>query len=154
MAARPTISSARAAVAITVPPEWFISISAVNYIIRLIFAFEIHEMSLHPKQISRKTYHQAIVVRTNVNRNSSSIFKSDYGTEGPMSDAVSGSNTFPIAPRQTPVELNISAYYADTSAKVTVKAIKDSKYASNKVDIHSVCFVFAIGQDRGNNCPA
>ena len=71
-----------------------------------------------------------------------------------MPDAVSGSNTFLIAPRQTPVELNISAYYADTSAKVTAKAIKDPKYASDKVDIHSVCFVFTISQDRGNDGPA
>jgi hypothetical protein len=71
-----------------------------------------------------------------------------------MPDAVSGSNTFPIAPRQTPVTLEISAYWADTSAKVSAKAIKDAKYASNKVDIHSVCFVFTLSQDRGNDGPA
>jgi hypothetical protein len=59
-----------------------------------------------------------------------------------MSDAISGSDRFPIAPRQTPVELNISAYWADTSEKVTAKAIKDPKYASNRVDILSVCLVF------------
>jgi uncharacterized protein YegL len=115
MAARPTISNGVGAeVIITIPPEWFISVSA----------------------ISRKTYHQAIFVKTNI-RNNSSLFKSDYGTKGPMPDAVSGATTFPIAPRQTAVELNISAYYADTSAKVTAKAIKDQKYASSKVDIHS-----------------
>jgi len=96
---------------------------------------------LSPKQISRKTYHQAIFVQTNI-RNSSSTFKSDYGTSGPMPDAVSGSSTFPIAPRQTPVELNISAFYADTSARLNAKAIKDPKYASSKLDIHSVCFCF------------
>jgi uncharacterized protein YegL len=114
MVARPTISSVGSVVTITVPPEWFISISA----------------------IARKNYHQAVFVKTNI-RNSSSTFKSDYGTKGPMPDAVSGSNTFPIAPRQTPVTLEISAYWADTSAKVSAKAIKDAKYASNKVDIHS-----------------
>lgn len=68
-----------------------------------------------------------------------------------MPDAVSGSTTFPIAPRQTEVELNISAYYADTSAKVSAKAIKEQKYASSKVDIHSVCFVVTMCQDRGND---
>jgi hypothetical protein len=115
MASRPIISKgADASATITVPPEWFISISA----------------------ISRKTYHQAIFVTTNI-RNSSSTFKSDYGTSGPMPDAVSGSTTFPIAPRQTPVELKISAYYAETSGKLTARAIKDAQYASSKVDVHS-----------------
>ena len=92
-------------------------------------------------------------MKTNI-RNSSSTFKSDYGTKGPMPDAVSGSTTFPIAPRQTDVELNISAYYANTDAKVSAKVIRDPKYASSKVDIHSVCSVLStISQDRGNDCP-
>jgi hypothetical protein len=106
-----------------------------------------------PKQISQKTYHQAIFVQTNI-RNNSSTFKSDYGTKGSMPDAVSGSYRLLIAPRQTPVELNISAYWADTSEKVTAKAIKDPKYASNKVGILSVCLVFTISRGRGNDCPA
>ncbi|KXN89311.1 hypothetical protein AN958_05884 [Leucoagaricus sp. SymC.cos] len=115
MTARPTISKGSGAtVVITIPPEWFINISA----------------------ISRKIYHQAVFVQTNI-RNNSATFKSDYNTQGPMPDAISGSKTFPIAPRQTSVELNISAYYADTSAKITAKALRDPKYAANKVDIHS-----------------
>ncbi|KAF8636271.1 hypothetical protein AX16_011041 [Volvariella volvacea WC 439] len=115
MSGRPSFSApVGATVQISVPPEWFISISA----------------------ISRKTYHQAIFVQTNI-RNNSSTFKSDYGTSGPMPDAISGSTTFPIAPRQTPVELTISAYYADTSGKLTAKAIRDPKYASSKLDLHS-----------------
>jgi hypothetical protein len=81
-------------------------------------------------------------------------FKSDYGTSGPMSEAVSGSITVPFIPRQTPVVLNISAYYANTSAKVDARAIKNPEYASSKVDIHSVSFVFFMSQDRGNDYPA
>ena len=68
-----------------------------------------------------------------------------------MPDAVSGSTTFPIAPRQTPVELDISAYYAETSGKLTAKAIKDPQYAASKVDLHSVCFVSTISQEREND---
>ena len=152
MVARPKVSSIGATVAITVPPEWFISISTVNYSSGL-FSHLRFMRGPHPKQISRKTYHQVIVVRTNI-RNSSSTFKSDYGSKGSMSDTVSGSDRLPIAPRQTPVELSISAYWADTSEKVTAKAIKDPKYASNKEDIHSVCLAFTISQDRENDCPA
>ena len=141
MAGRPTISQGvGAAVAITVPPEWIISISTANCSSSLFSHFRFMRGHSH-KQISRKTYRQAIFVRTNI-RNSSSTFKSDYGTKGPMPDAVSGSTTFPIAPRQTTVDLNISAYYADAAAKVSAKVIKDQKYASSKVDIHSVCFVY------------
>jgi len=55
-----------------------------------------------------------------------------------MPDAVSGSTTFPIAPRQTPVELEILAYYSETPK--SARLIKDPQYASSKVDIHSVCF--------------
>jgi hypothetical protein len=68
-----------------------------------------------------------------------------------MPHAVSGSYTLLIPPQQTPVELNISAYWADTSEKVTARAIKDPKYASNKVDILSVCLGFTISRDRGND---
>ena len=76
-------------------------------------------------------------MKTNI-RNSSSTFKSDAGKSGPMPDAVSGSTTFPIAPRQTPVELEILAYYSETPK--SARLIKDPQYASSKVDIHSVCF--------------
>jgi hypothetical protein len=123
--------------------------------IKLISTLEIHERVLHAKQWSWKTYHQAIFVQTNI-RNNSSMFKSDYGTSGPMRDSVSGSNKFNIKPRQIPVELNISAFYADTSAKVTAKAIKDPKYASSNLKVDKtwdVSIVFTISQDRENDCP-
>jgi len=112
---RPSIvPGSGASATITIPPEWFVSVSA----------------------ISRKTYHQAVFVQTNI-RNSSSTFKSDAGTSGPMPDAVSGSTTFPLAPRQTPIVLNISAYYSESSGKLSAKAIRDPQYAASKVDIHT-----------------
>ncbi|KAJ3505376.1 hypothetical protein NLJ89_g7449 [Agrocybe chaxingu] len=93
-------------------------------------------ITVPPRVVYQKTYHQAIFIQTNI-RNNSSTFKSDYGTSGNMPDAISGSTTFPIAPRNTPVELNISAYYADIPGKLTAKAIRDPKYASSKLDVHS-----------------
>jgi len=59
-----------------------------------------------------------------------------------MQDAVSGATTFPIAPRQNSVELEVLAYYAETSGKLSAKAIKDPQYASTKVEIEAVCFFF------------
>ncbi|TFK34501.1 hypothetical protein BDQ12DRAFT_689699 [Crucibulum laeve] len=112
---RPAITSqSGASVKFTIPPDWFISVSA----------------------ISRKLYHQAIHVQTNI-RNNATTFKSDYGTSGPMPDAASGNTTFPIAPRQTVVQIEILAYYAESSADLSARDMKVAKYASNKVDVHT-----------------
>lgn len=114
MAGRPSYTlGTGASVKLTIPPEWFINVSA----------------------ISRKNYQQAIFVQTNI-RNNSTTFKSDTGLSGPMPDAVSGATTFPVAPRATVVELDISAFFADTTARITAKAIRDPKYAASKIDIH------------------
>lgn len=148
MAARPTATPGPgpgASVTVTVPPEWFISISAVSRSPGSFLYLKFTKV-LHPNQISRKTYDQAVFVKTNI-RNSSSTFKSDAGTSGPMPDAVSGSTTFPIAPRQTQVNLEIWAYYSETPK--TARAIKDAQYASTKVDIHSVClFLYYKSRSR------
>ncbi|KAF8664854.1 hypothetical protein AX16_000695 [Volvariella volvacea WC 439] len=110
---RPTFSPpVGGTVKITVPPEWVFNISA----------------------ISRRNYHQAVFVQTNI-RHNSTTFKSGYGTSGTMEDAVSGTTYFSPEPRQILVELDISAYYADTSAKLSAKAIRDPKYASSKLDV-------------------
>lgn len=68
-----------------------------------------------------------------------------------MPDVVSGTTTFPIAPRQTPIELEISAYYSESSGKLSAKAVRDPQYAATNVDIHSVCFLFPASQDREND---
>ncbi|KAG5969777.1 hypothetical protein E4U19_000139, partial [Claviceps sp. Clav32 group G5] len=80
-------------------------------------------------------YHQAIYLQTNI-RNNSGTFKSDSGTSGPMPNAVSGATTFPVAPRDSVVELTISAFFATVDGKLGAKDIRDPKYASSKVDVH------------------
>ncbi|KAF9462373.1 hypothetical protein BDZ94DRAFT_1219772 [Collybia nuda] len=112
MAARPSCSPPDgASTRITVPPEWFINVSA----------------------ISRKTYHQAVFIQTNV-RNNSALLESKFNLKGPMSNTVNGLTTFPITSRNAVVTLDISAFYTETPGNIK---IRDSKYAASKFDIHS-----------------
>ncbi|KAF8074655.1 hypothetical protein FPV67DRAFT_1408199 [Lyophyllum atratum] len=97
----------------TIPPDWFITLSA----------------------ISRKPYQQGIFVQTNA-FDSSVLFHSKKGLQGPMPDAANGKTTFPVEPRDHPVTLDVKVFYAaDAAADVKARDFMKPTYASTKLDI-------------------
>lgn len=103
-----------ATVHFNVPPDWFISISA----------------------ISRKNYNRLITIETNVLGARFGHFYNKFGTvPGSMRLNPGTSKTFPIAPRPDPVTLDVSCTFADTNAVVTPKKLTDKAYLSSKLDV-------------------
>jgi len=100
-----------AKVKFTIPPEWFINVSA----------------------ISRKTYNQGAFVQTSVRNNS--VFFIGQGRSGPMLDAAQGLATFPIAPRQQVVTLDLAFYYADVPQKLTARNLRNDQHLSSSLDV-------------------
>jgi hypothetical protein len=96
----------------TIPPDWFITISA----------------------ISRKNYRQGVFVQTNA-FDASVFFLSPPGEQGPIKDLAEGKPTFPVEPRDEPVTLDLSVFYSESSANIKPKDFLKPQYASSKFDI-------------------
>ncbi|GLB43328.1 putative von Willebrand factor type A domain [Lyophyllum shimeji] len=96
----------------TIPPDWFITISA----------------------ISRKTYQQGIFVQTNA-FDASVLFHSVKGSSGPMPDAANGKTTFPVEPRDHPVTLDVAVYFNEGASNVKARDFMKPQYASSKLDV-------------------
>ncbi|KAH6917776.1 hypothetical protein BKA70DRAFT_1455591 [Coprinopsis sp. MPI-PUGE-AT-0042] len=102
-------------VAIHVPRDWFVTVSAV-----------------------KKNYVQGVYVGTNIRRGTSAMFYSDAQSQGPMEDAVFTRTSFPINPRTKELEilLEISAFFSETGAIGASELRQGAQYKSNALDIH------------------
>ncbi|KAG5652532.1 hypothetical protein H0H81_004689 [Sphagnurus paluster] len=110
---RPSFSTPNGSkVRFTIPPDWFITISA----------------------ISRKNYRQGVFVQTNA-FDASVFFLSPPGEQGPIKDLAEGKPTFPVEPRDEPVTLDLSVFYSESSANIKPKDFLKPQYASSKLDI-------------------
>ncbi|KAH6906861.1 hypothetical protein BKA70DRAFT_1428958 [Coprinopsis sp. MPI-PUGE-AT-0042] len=100
-------------VAIHVPRDWFVTVSAKKLCSRCL------------------CWHQ-------IRRGTSAMFYSDAQSQGPMEDAVFTRTSFPINPRTKELEilLEISAFFSETGAIGASELRQGAQYKSNALDIH------------------
>lgn len=149
MAGRPSLSTPNGAtVRITVPPEWFLSASAVSIAHCQSFCLFIFK-----SKISRKRYQQVVYFQSDLKSGRNFVTytfrQDDTNILGPMIDATGGDTSFGLAGQQDPYNLDISTYFSDPN-KVTIKTIRTPPYASSSFDISTVCiliyFTFVTSQ--------
>lgn len=77
-------------------------------------------------------------------------FVSEAGKSGPMLDVAQGLATFPVAPRQQVVTLDLSFYFSDKSGSLTPKDLRDPKNYSATLDVQFVRVensIFSVDSD-------
>lgn len=133
MVARPSYTSNRSKVTITIPPEWFCTVSAVSSTTLLLCSTH---CSSSP-QISRQPYKQFMYVKPDV-RGLVGNFGSTVGSSNDtMKNAPSNALTFPVKQQNKVVKLDFSFYYSlDPTIKDAV--LKTDAHASSNAQVVKV----------------